>query len=281
MSCIVCLILKIFDIILIFLPIFFGIYVFIYIIKECKKGAEDLPLRIIVIQLSIATSIPNGFTIILSILSIKNNQLLNDEILFIFIKSLLELLFLSVPSLLSSYIWSLKNVLSPNNYFQLYPFATNFFLILINWVIPYVFIICIYIIYRFYKCKILLEISELIISLGIIGVSIFGFIECILIKKTYGYVPCYDNNKQITLYMVVLGGFIISLIIYLITIILPLQITIVNINLIIFNVIYIILPIIFFLSFCYTWTKKKTTLIIEDEQFGNPFDSIIQENETY
>ena len=119
----------------------------------------------------------------------------------------------------------------------------------------------------------LFKIFELIISLEIFGVSIFGFIECILIKKKYGYVPYYDNNKQITIYMVVLGGFVISLIIYLITIILSMQITI---NVIILNIIYIILPIIFFLSFCYTWTKKKTTSIIEDEQFRNPFDSIFK-----
>lgn len=277
MVSIVYLILTIFDTILLFLPIFFGIYIFIFIIKECKKGAEDLPLRIIVIQLAIATMIPNCFTIILSILSIKNDRLFDDDTLLIFIKSLLESLFFSVPSLLSSYIWSLKNVLSPNNYFKLYPFATNFFLILINWVIPYVVIICIYFIYQFNKCKILLNIFGIIISLGIIGVSIFGFIECILIKNKYGYVPYYDNNKQITLYMVVLGGFIISLIINLITMILSVKTTI---YVIVLNIIYIFLPIIFFLSFCYTWTKKKTTSIIEDEQFRNPFDSIILENKT-
>lgn len=259
----------------VFLPIIFGIYLFVYIIKGYEKGAVDLPLRTIAIQLAISTIVQYCLGILFGVRISKNLfQSANDDIFLIYLISPLAF---QVPSLLTSYIWSLKNVLSSNNYFQLYPFVTNFLLILINWGIPYACSTCIYI--YFLKNNTLLSIPYLIIDLGIIGVSIFGFRECILIKNKYGHVPYYDNNRQIKPYMTALGGFIISFIIYFIIIHINFfQTTINTIIMVVLNFTYFILQIIFSLSFCYTF-KKKTTTVIEEEQLRNPLDSIIQENE--
>ena len=125
----------------------FGIYLFIYILKGWKKGALDSSLRLIVIQLAFATILRNLPLTILIFRSARNYSCFdgsNDHNTKMLCKILFlgEPLVFTIPSLFSTYIWTLEKVLSSKNYLKLYPITSYLILILINWIIPYAFYLC-------------------------------------------------------------------------------------------------------------------------------------------
>jgi hypothetical protein len=107
------------------LLVIFGIFFFIYIIKEWEKGAKDSPLRSIATQLAIATIFNNTiFSYYSIILKLDKEPGKLECKLYI---SLGMSLFFTIPSLLSSFLWTLEKILSRKKFLFAIPLCIILF----------------------------------------------------------------------------------------------------------------------------------------------------------
>lgn len=243
-----------------------AIIALIVISKGLKKDKNDLPLRIIVIQMSIAAIILNVARIILFIVFSKlwKGDLISCKIL----EQIIEPLTATIPFLFSSYFITLYNLLFDFSSKKISIIHLMIILAIVNWVIPIIYwVFAVWVVDDPFEdiniaCNYCNNVIIIIHKVCGLVMSFVGLIFGFLIRKHYFKKDMNtETNCTTRIYLGISISYFLWFLFELIFLIIDSESNswrnFMTFYRVFNNIVFVFLPNIFFMVFCFSYKRKK------------------------